>query len=335
MNETIVPALLNPFLADCPEHIAVAVSGGPDSMALAYTLSQWAAAQDSAVTIHILTVDHGLRPEAAAEAAQVGRWLADWPHVRHEIIHRDLKGLGKTRILEGARDDRYRLLSDYCRAHEIATLFVAHHGDDQAETFLFRLAKGSGLDGLGCMKGETSYEGDLTVVRPFLPYPKAALLDYCHQHDIPYVQDPSNDDRRFVRPRLRQSARILAEEGLTTKRIVVTAKRLRRAQDALDIYASRTFDKALVEKGDTHVALQRDVWMKSPAETRLRMLKKAVEALETAEERAGYGLRMEKLENLADRLYGEEGFKSATLGGFLFACDPKADVLVISQEKTA
>lgn len=335
MREQLSPLLISPFIDAACDTVAVAVSGGPDSMALASLLARWAADKDGRVTVHIVTIDHGLRAEAAAEAEAVGRWVADWPHVHHDIIKRDLKGLGKTRILEGARADRYRLLAEYCRARGIDRLFVAHHGDDQAETFLFRLAKGSGLDGLGCMKDQTDYEGDLTVVRPLLPFSKADLLSYCRENGISYVEDPSNDDRRFMRPRLRQSARILAEEGLTTKRLFVTSQRLRRAQAALDLYATRTFEKALVEKGDTRVALTFDVWEKSPAETRLRILQKAMEALQSPARQQGYGPRMERLEHLATRLYEETDFKSATLGGFLFAVDRAAGILVVEQEKSA
>src|SRR6185436_11011486 len=115
--------------------VALAPSGGPDSMALCRFLSQWSA-KSKGPEIHALTVDHGLRPESAAEAKEVGRWIKGWPRVSHAVLA--LKGLrGKSRLMESARQGRYGLLADYCRRHDIGRLLTAHHLDDQAETFLY------------------------------------------------------------------------------------------------------------------------------------------------------------------------------------------------------
>ncbi|MCB1721002.1 MAG: tRNA lysidine(34) synthetase TilS, partial [Alphaproteobacteria bacterium] len=111
--------------------IAVAVSGGPDSMALCWLLSRWAV--ERGVKIHVLTVDHGLRPEAAEEAIQVGAWLGGWSQqVEHHILR--WKTPADTAIQEEARKARYGLMAEYCRVHDIRHLFLAHHRDDQAET---------------------------------------------------------------------------------------------------------------------------------------------------------------------------------------------------------
>jgi tRNA(Ile)-lysidine synthase len=155
---------------------AVAVSGGPDSMTLAKLLSSWATQNNK--TIHALTVDHGLRAESADEAAQVAAWLKNWPNTRHSV----LKWEGdkpQNRIQEEARNARYRLMTDYCAGQGISSLFLAHHQDDQAETFLLRLAMGSGLDGLAAMRAVHKTGAGLILLRPFLTLPKERLLATC------------------------------------------------------------------------------------------------------------------------------------------------------------
>lgn len=325
--------------------VAVALSGGPDSMALCFLLSQWAG--KNGTRIHALTVDHGLRPEAAAEAAQVGRWVKNWPCIKHHILHlsqdvipakagihltacvesemdpgsrpaaQGLSGM-TTRIMERARNGRYAALTDYCREHTIEKLFVAHHRDDQAETFLFRLAKGSGLDGLAAMRRESAKDGIL-IVRPFLDIPKARLIATCHAHKIPFVEDPTNDDARYARPRLRQSYDVLAAEGLTPKRLAVTAARLARAKEALDHYAAAAFQKNIKEENRSKIILDYAELKNEPAETRLRVLLLAMEKLTPDED--GYGPRREKAEELVESLFSDMPFRKQTLGGCIFSRD--------------
>jgi len=302
--------------------LAVALSGGADSMALAWLLSRWAAEND--VCVHALTVDHGLRSEAADEARQVGSWIARWPQIKHEVLKLDLSG--DVRVMERARDGRYEVLAAYCRTHKIDRLYVAHHLDDQAETFLFRLAKGSGLDGLSAMRHVHMKRG-LQIVRPLLDVPKEQLVDLCRAHDIPFVDDPSNEDTKYARPRLRQSRTVLEEEGLSAKRLAVTAARLGRAREALDHYADAAFQKNVKPHGVDKITLDYEGLKNEPAEIRLRVLILALERMNPVAD--GYGPRREKMEDLAVALFDKGSFRKQTLGGCIFE---RNTVITIARE---
>lgn len=313
--------------------VAVAVSGGPDSMALCLLLSKWAE-KHGGVAIHAITVDHGLRPEATEEARQVSCWLSDIPFVTHKILTVKPENISsKSRIMEEARKARYGLLHDYCRKHNISKLYVAHHMNDQAETLLFRLAKGSGIDGLCAMRGEQFYDEGLTLMRPFLGVSKDRLIATCNAHGVSYVTDPSNKNTSFARVRLRQSAEILAKEGLSAKRLAVTAARLERGREALDIFAERIYRQALKSEDLQAVSFSYEALRTEPAEIRLRVLKRAMSHFKkTQNQNRGYGPRTERLEALEKRIFCEETFPGATLGGFLFSFDAKWGLLTIRPE---
>ena len=282
--------------------------------------------------IHALTVDHGLRAESAAEARQVGQWLGGWPQVKHHILTRSIADKPDRKIQEQARFDRYALLADYCDRQGIDRLFTAHHQDDQAETFLFRLAKGSGLDGLGAIRPVHAYGAALNIIRPLLAVCKDDLLSYCRAHEIPYVADPSNENRDFARVRLRRSYEILAAEGLTCKRLTVTAGRLARAREALDIVAGQGIAALTVESKPGCIVLKYAAWRDFPEEIRLRILALALGRYGRSQY---YGPRLERLETLALRIFDEAHFKKATLGGCLVSVDRKTDRLVIEKEPAA
>lgn len=330
-------ALLSPFLPEGARAVAVAVSGGADSMALCYVLSRCA----EKMPLHILTVDHGLRPEAALEASQVAETVSNWPQACHVILKRELSppqsppqaGGKLTRIQEDARHDRYKLMADYCAKNDIERLFVAHHLDDQAETFLFRLAKGSGLDGLGGMRSIYDYSENLKIVRPFLDVPKSELVDFCKAQDVPYINDPSNDDARFARVRLRKSYEVLAKEGLTSKRLSVTANRLARARVALDCYTENTLGQALLINEPDRVVFRFDVVKAAPEEIRLRVLAKVM-GMVRKKKKQDYGPRMERLENLSVRLFSSDpDFKRVSLGGCLIGLNQKNWQVTVEREK--
>ncbi|MDB5393242.1 MAG: tilS [Rhodospirillales bacterium] len=179
--------------------VAVAVSGGPDSLALLLLLDVWTRLRGGAVLA--LTVDHGLRPDADAEASQVGAWAA-----AHGIAHEVLRWTGEkpgTGVQAAGRAARYRLLSDACAARGILHLAFAHHADDQAETVLFRSERRSGTAGLAGMPSSRSL-GAVRLVRPLLAWPKAALIATCRQFGQQFVEDPSNISDRYARSVLRR-----------------------------------------------------------------------------------------------------------------------------------
>ncbi len=190
-------AALGPF--ESQPLIAVGVSGGPDSLSLALLMNDWARSHGGSVLA--LTVDHGLRPEAAAEARQVGAWLA-----ARGIAHEILTWTGDkpaTGIQAAARQARYDLLADACALRGILHLAVAHHADDQAETVLFRQERGSRADGLAGITACRSL-GVVRLIRPLLAWPKDRLVATCAAFAQPYIEDPSNRSPDYARPVLRR-----------------------------------------------------------------------------------------------------------------------------------
>lgn len=306
--------------------VAVAVSGGPDSMALCYLLSRHA--QKNGMRVKAFTVDHGLRPESADEARQVAAWVRAFPCVEHEI----LTWTGdkpQSRILEEARAARYGLLQQGMKNCGASYLFVAHHQDDQAETFLIRLAKGSGLDGLSGMRPVQAMEGGGKIVRPLLDVPKADLVKLCGENDIPFVRDPTNENTHYTRPRLRAAQDILAEEGLSAKRLAVTAGRLLRARDALEKLSVDAFTAALKEKRDDGFVFDARTLENIHPELLLRIFLRAMGDLRPD---ADYAPRMEKAESLMERFLHDPAFNGATLGGCIFAIDRKHGTVWIGEE---
>lgn len=310
------------------EKFAVGVSGGPDSMALAHSLVDWAAANKREV--YILTVDHGLREEAKQEAKMVAEWASIFPNVVHAVLNwQDDKP--ETAIMEAARKARYHLMAQYCQKKNIQTLFLGHHQDDQAETFLIRLAKGSGLDGLSAMGEIRAYDDHLMLVRPFLDLSKNDLVSYCDKKNIPYVQDPSNDNPDYLRPRLRQSMTVLEEEGLSTKRLAVTAKRLARVRETLDELTQAAYAACLRNNGSRCVILSYEELRKNPEEIALRVVQKSLSKMRPDKD---YNVRMEKIEELFESLWhAPDDFKPRTLGGCIFTLNEKNTILEIKQEE--
>lgn len=190
---------LGPF--ERSPHLAVGVSGGPDSLALAILADAWVRTRGGRLTA--LTVDHGLRPESGAEAVRVASWLA-----ARGIDHVILRWQGPkpaTGVQVAARAARHALLADWCTGQGVLHLLLAHHADDQRETAAIRAGRGSGPDGLAGMPAVRELER-LRLLRPLLDEPKAALEATCRAHGQDWVVDPGNADPRFARGRLRATA---------------------------------------------------------------------------------------------------------------------------------
>jgi tRNA(Ile)-lysidine synthase len=221
--------------------LILAVSGGPDSTALMVLLARWRRALKRGPKLIAVTIDHGLRPEAKQEALAVKKLARSL-----RIEHQTLRWTGrkpKTGIQEAARAARYRLLGRVARKAGGAPVLTAHTQDDQAETVLFRMMRGSGVAGLAGMRAGAlipGFEGarpeehpKLELFRPFLWVPKVRLIATLKVENIPYAEDPSNRDPRFARPRLRELMPQLAAEGLTADRLAKLAWRVGRIEWAL------------------------------------------------------------------------------------------------------
>jgi len=289
---------------------AVGVSGGGDSVALMHLLADWAAAQNRPPPI-VLTVDHGLAPGSrqraravidAARALKLEATLLAW------------KGDKPLSDVEAAaRQARYRLMGDWCRKHAIKALYIAHTEDDQAETFLLRLARGSGLDGLCAMRPAAPWPvpgfEELSLLRPLLGMTRADLRQSLTARGIGWQEDPMNADTRFARIRLRQLRPALEEAGLSAARIAAAAKHLSRARDALELQTAQLLAAATRRDGQ-NLLIDRAALKSAPRELGLR----ALADLLKGEGKQVYRPRFEQLEALYDALEDTK-FRARTLHG--------------------
>jgi tRNA(Ile)-lysidine synthase len=261
--------------------VVLAVSGGPDSTALLVLAARWAKRMKRAPKLLAVTVDHGLRPEAAREAATVKR-LAQSLGVPHRTLHwRGRKP--RTGLQEAARIARYQLLGQAASRAGFAHILTAHTLDDQAETVLFRLARGSGIFGLTGMAHAAPLPLDgvreIFLVRPLLRVTKARLITTLKAAGIDYVHDPSNADPRFTRARLRQELMpALAREGLDARSLARFAARLRRAEAtiAVAVDAARAALAPPPWPSRGPVVFDTGAFAGLPAEVGLRLLGEAI-----------------------------------------------------------
>jgi tRNA(Ile)-lysidine synthase len=272
--------------------LLLAVSGGPDSTALMVLAARWRAALKQGPRLFAVTVDHGLRAESGREARATKALAA-----RLGIDHRTMRWRGDkpdTGLQEAARAARYRLLAVAARAAGARHILTAHTLDDQAETVLLRMARGSGPTGLAAMARETMLAqeqtqgvaaarrrhaaGPLVLVRPLLEVPKARLIATLDASRVAFCVDPSNVDPRFTRARLRELMPVLAGEGLDARRLALLARRLRRAEATIEfavgVAAAAVSDTRWTNEAP--IALDAEKFIRLPEEVALRLLGRAI-----------------------------------------------------------
>lgn len=283
--------------------VAVGVSGGGDSMALVLLLRHWVAERGGSLLA--LTVDHGLRPESAGEAAAVGRAMA-----RLGVPHRILRWDGakpSAGVQAAARTARHRLLGAACAEAGTLHLALAHHRDDQAETVLLRLARGSGIDGLAGM-APVRADGAVRVIRPLLRFSHDRLLATCRAGGVDWIEDPSNRNPRFARARLRAARESLDGEGLDASRLGEVARRAGRARAALEQATAALLAEAATLHPEGWITLAPAPLRAAPLEIALRALGAALAAVGGP----ARPVRDEALERMLDGLAEGQG---GTLGG--------------------
>ena len=256
--------------------IVLAVSGGPDSMALMWLAARWRRALARGPRLVAVTVDHGLRTEAAREARDVKRLARSL-----EVPHRTLRWTGakpKTGLPAAARAARYRLLAQAARSNGATHILTAHTRDDQAETLLMRMLRGSGIAGLAAMTPVSEREG-LWLARPLLDVSKAQLVATLNRARINFADDPTNRDVSYTRPRLRALMPALAAEGGDSKNLARLAARLARANAALEVLADGAERYlALRDRNDAaRFGFDAATFAGLAEEIRLRLLKRAID----------------------------------------------------------
>lgn len=302
--------------------LALAVSGGGDSLALAVLLLDWCGARG--IRLHALTVDHGLRPESAAEAAFVAKFIRDRGGIHQTLLWDDLPK-PTTRIQEAARAARYRLMAAYCKAHSIKYLGVAHHAQDQIETILFRMAKGTGLDGLAGMRSVQPLENGVTLLRPLLPVSHVDLLETLRDQNIDWIEDPSNTNERYARVRIRNVLDVLEGEGLSAERISTLSARITDAVDLIDYFIDNTYKNITAHKDTQRIDISYSDFSGLPIEGRIRILKRVMSDVHPD---ISCPARLEDIAHLARRMEGD--FRGATLGHCRF--QRKRDLLIVMVE---
>ena len=278
-HDPIADAEADALFADLIDQSALvlAVSGGPDSTALMWLAARWRKRNRRGPKLVAVTVDHGLRPEARREAAAVKR-LA----VQLGIAHRTVRWTGAkpaTGLQEKARVARYALLAAEAGRAGATCVLTAHTLDDQAETILIRMTRGSGLTGLaGIARVRPLPNSGVFLVRPLLEIAKARLIATLDTVKLASADDPSNRDPRFTRARLRALMPALAGEGLDARRLAQLGRRVRRAEAAIEFAVAAAAAALSDGPWPAHgpIGLDADDFARLPAEVALRLLGRAV-----------------------------------------------------------
>lgn len=291
--------------------LVLAVSGGADSMALMHLVAAWAGERTPAPGLLVATVDHGLRPGSAGEARLVGEQARGLGLDHETLIWRGVKPASG--LQEAARDARYALLTERARRERGSRAIVtAHHREDQVETFLMRLSRGSGLDGLTGMRREPDRDPaeSCVIERPLLGVPKARLVATLQRLGHRWIDDPSNTDTRFERVRLRAHRPGLDAAGLGSEAILRSMARLERARQALERGTGELWSACVQTFDGAYASIDGDTFVAGPEELRVRLLARVLGAFGGASTRA----RLSEVERLAARLTAECTSVS-TLGG--------------------
>lgn len=252
--------------------LVLAVSGGPDSVALLWLAARWRKSLKNGPDLLAVTVDHGLRAAAAHEARNVKRLASSLG-----ITHRTLSWRGpkpKTGVPKAARDARYELLARAARSASAVAIVTAHTQDDQAETILMRLSRGSGITGLAGMAMQTERHG-VGLLRPFLDIPKARLVATLDRARVGYADDPTNHDPAYTRSRLRALMPVLASEGADARTFSRLAMRLSRADAALERMTDGA-ERYLRLRGGEAGGFDISLFSTMAEEIRVRLLRRAL-----------------------------------------------------------
>jgi tRNA(Ile)-lysidine synthase len=280
---------------------------------------------------HVLTVDHALRPGSALEASRVAAW-AKACQLPHDVLTWSGRK-PQSNIQSEARDARYRLLGQWMKAHGVNTLLTGHTLDDQAETFMLRLARGSGLDGLSGMAPAAPFPfaefESLTIARPLLGFTHGRLIATLKDLDQPWIEDPSNDSDRFARVQIRRALVAFGDAGLSSERIASAAAHLRRAREAIDVAVAALIADG-VEVAPWGYALAKPArFAAAPREVALRALSRLVETFGAGD----FPPRFDQIEAALDWLTSPQAKpKGRTLGGCRLVHRDEGSVLIAREE---
>ena len=305
------------------KNFAVAVSGGADSLCLAYFSKIYASELKN--KFYVLIVDHKIRKESHKEALQVQRILK-----KKGISSKILNWKGETptkNIQKKARDIRYSLIANYCFKKNIKYLIVAHHMDDQIENFFIRLFRGSGLKGLSSMPEIFDYNEKLKIIRPFLSTKKNDLKYVTMNYFKNYIKDPSNEDDKYLRVKIRKYKKTMENEGIDTKKIIKTVNNLVSANKALNFYKNKAINKHVTFITKDRCLISQKIFEEEAEE----IIFKCFSDILSLVSGTYYPPRSKKIVGLIKRLK-DNSLNKATLGGCLIE-KSDATITVIKEQR--
>ncbi|MBQ8250784.1 MAG: tRNA lysidine(34) synthetase TilS [Alphaproteobacteria bacterium] len=253
---------------------AVAVSGGADSLCLTILLHELC--QKNNIQLIALTVNHNIRPESLSEAQKVHSFC-EKNGIFHVVLE-NLEPIGNKSVEEEARRIRYNLLTSYCEKESITHLFVAHQMEDQVETFLSRLARGSGVDGLSAIKPITKKNG-ITIVRPFLDVLKKDIVSFLMKKEIKWIEDPMNQDVQYERVKWRKFLPELEKNGLSKQFISLSTKRLCRVQETMQWLVQEAVQSCVTYFNEGYALIDKEKYLTYPTEVKIRILAEVVKTI--------------------------------------------------------
>ena len=299
----------------------VAVSGGPDSLALVALTRAYSYTKKT--KFHYVLVDHNIRKNSAKEAKQVQNLLKKYK-IKLNII------LNKKKItsnIQGqARNTRYEILSNYCRRNNINTLITAHNLEDQVETFFIRLSRGSGLKGLSAMNSISKINNKINLYRPLLDTKKFFLIKISKSVFGKYFKDPSNMNLKYLRTKVRNLKKPLEKSGIEYEQIIKSINNLASSKATLDGYFRKIFDD-VIKKNKKEILIDFRKYKKLDNEIKIAVINESIKKIKNNY----YNLRSKKVDNLIKNIE-KSNFKRSTLGGCIFY--KKKGNLCLKNEKT-
>jgi tRNA(Ile)-lysidine synthase len=299
----------------------IAVSGGPDSLALAALTKAYSFTKKT--KFYYVLVDHNIRKNSHIEAKQVKELLKK-NKIRLNIVLNKKK---ITKNIQGlARSTRYEILSNYCKRKKIKTLLTAHNLEDQVETFFIRLSRGSGLKGLSSMKSLSKISNNVNLYRPLLDIKKNFLIKISRYAFGKYFKDPSNKDLKYLRTKVRNLKKPLEASGIEYEQIIKSINNLASSKATLDEYFNKIF-KDVIKKTSKEISINLIKFKKNNFEVKIALINKSIKILK----KNYYNPRSKKVANLIKNIE-KSNFKKSTLGGCIFIL--KKDKLCLKVEKT-
>ena len=289
------------------KNYVVAVSGGPDSLALAALTKSYA--YNKKTKFQYLLVDHNIRKNSYQEAKKVKNLLK-----KRGIslkIFTNKKKITKN-IQAEARNTRYEILSNYCKKNKIKTILTAHNLEDQVETFFIRLSRGSGLKGLSSMKQLSRIDSQVNLYRPLLEVKKKFLVKISKKIFGTYFRDPSNKNEKFLRTKIRSLKKPIEKSGIKYEQIFRSIQNLSLSKLTLQEYHNKTF-KELIKKRNGKILVNIEKYKKLNNDTKIKFINECIKKLKNNY----YDLRSKKVDNLIKKI-NRRDFSKSTLGGCIF-----------------